>query len=305
MRIAVRLACLAVVLAVAVILSRGGWDVRDVQMVTNDPLWSVHRSGREPGVIAFYRRLARWGAAALLLILSAGWASPPPPTVVYGWGELPTVGQSDPLEFGDGRRQGDRYHPAAGWVCLAQESYAAFDLCVPEPDPVGDPQSVEADNGPIRRGDIPSVVPVTYTTPDDPSPTPPTPVPGDVDGDGSADPQEDDPGFSDCRTRGNGVCGPGNPWGYAPGCYVRTGQRAGTLLRAWDPVTMGSTAKPYHYRPDGCGRRTARDRAMDDRLNGVVGQLCAYVGAGPGVICWYADSPRPARADGPAWSASR
>lgn len=111
-------------------------------------------------------------------------------------------------------------------------------------------------------------------------------------------PTDDSPSF-DCRRNGNGVCGEDNPQGYAPGCYVRTGKRAGTLLTPWDE-RMRQELFTGAYRPTRCGKLTVRDRAMARRVDGTVGQLCAGNAHG-GVTCWYADQARPHDADGPAW----
>lgn len=177
----------------------------------------------------------------------------------------------------------------------------ADDPCVFDPDPAGSPVAVEPDNDPTPRRYLPdgtdvrvALVPVaSWTTTPPPVDTPPV-----ADTPPAGDPQEDDAGW-DCRRHGNGVCGPGNPQGVQAGCYVRSGKRAGVLLRPWDDATMNGAHPWVHYRPDGCGKRTARDRAMDDRLSGKVGQLCADNATG-GVTCWYADQPRPAGANGPA-----
>lgn len=113
---------------------------------------------------------------------------------------------------------------------------------------------------------------------------------------GNPDPAEDDGGW-DCRKHGNGVCGPANAQGAEPGCYVRTGKRAATLLTRWDE-RMAQELFTGVYRPSRCGRLTARDKAMGQRLGGT-GQLCAGDPGHP--VCWHADQARPKAADGPAW----
>lgn len=157
------------------------------------------------------------------------------------------------------------------WTCATVDG---TDQCVYDPNPEDDPVAVEPDNNPVPRSTLfnpaadldPSRVTVTL-------------------------PVEDRAGW-DCRTSGNGVCGPGNGAGFTAGCYNRN---TGALIRPWDEAM----AADQHYRPDGCGKRTARDRAMDERLNGRVGQLCAGTTQG-GRVCWYADQARPREAHGPA-----
>lgn len=124
-------------------------------------------------------------------------------------------------------------------------------------------------------------VPITYMTPTPPDAT-----------------AEGEPGW-DCRRHGNGVCGEDNPGGYAAGCYVRTGKRAGTLLTPWDE-RMRQELFTGAYRPARCGRLTLRDRQMARRLDGSIGQLCANNRTG-GATCWFADQSRPADADGAPW----
>lgn len=220
---------------------------------------------------------------------------------------VPAVPSVPSGEFDDGRILGERYvYPPGGqWVCLAQEEDPADDPCVFQPDAEGDPIPVTPDNSPRPQHTIGGFLPdgtdvratfqaiayVTTPPPADPIGQAPT-----VDQDQRTEPQEDGARF-DCRRHGNGVCGPGNTQGHAAGCYVRTGKRAGTLIRPWD----AAMAADQHYRPDGCGVRTERDRAMDDRLNGTVGQLCAATATGDGTVCWFADQPRPDRAHGPVW----
>lgn len=135
-----------------------------------------------------------------------------------------------------------------------------------------------------QRTHVAFVAPLTHPTP----PAAPT----------AGEPTDDTPGF-DCRRHGNGVCGPDNPGGYAAGCYVRTGKRAGTLLTRWDE-RMRQELFTGAYRPTRCGRLTVHDRAMARRLDGSVGQLCANNAHG-GVTCWWADQPRPHDADGAPW----
>ena len=98
---------------------------------------------------------------------------------------------------------------------------------------------------------------------------------------------------SDCRTSGNGVCGPANDGGFPPGCYNRN---TGAFLLPW----RDEWATDRLYRPLECGRPTARDLAQNARLSGQVGQLCAATESGTGTVCWYVDQPRPRVADGPA-----
>lgn len=158
------------------------------------------------------------------------------------------------------------------------------DPCVYDPDPVGDPVAVEPDNDPVERRFLPDGTDVRVFA-------------GVVgDGDDRGDSGEDGPGFTDCRTQGNGVCGPGNSHGHQAGCYVRSGKRAGVLIRPWDTAM----AADQHYRPDGCGVRTRKDREMDQAM--ASGSLCAANDAG-GVTCWPVIQPRPRSATGPAWAA--
>jgi hypothetical protein len=152
------------------------------------------------------------------------------------------------------------------WTCQAVESDPMRNPCVLDPDPASDPVAVEPDNSPIPASEVyASIVP---------------------DADAA---MEDEPGF-DCRTQGNGVCGPGsvNP---APGCYNRN---TGAFIAPWRAEWYGT------WRPAECGRPTAKDRAQQARLNGEVGQLCAGTESGTGRVCWYVDQTRPKVADGPA-----
>ncbi len=213
------------------------------------------------------------------------------PTIPTAYPATYVVGSDDQPVMPDGWRVGETYR-VGDYTCARVDYWPSGDLCVFDPDPVGDPVAVEPDNQPIERRFLPDGTDVRLVAVATP---PPADQPaGDgaaTDGDG---PNEDEPGW-DCRTMGNGVCGPGQV--HPAGCYVRSGKRAGVLLRPWD----AAMAADPHYRPDGCGTRTARDRAMDQRLNGTVGQLCAGNAQG-GVTCWYADQPRPKSANGPAYT---
>lgn len=151
------------------------------------------------------------------------------------------------------------------WVCQNVESDPMRNPCVLSPDPAGDPVPVEPDNSPVTAGEV-----VASLTPDP-----------DV-------AREDEPGF-DCRTGGNGVCGPGAE--HPAGCYNRN---TGAFVAPWSDAWYGV------WRPAECGRPTAHDRAQQARLNGDVGQLCAATESGTGQVCWYVDQPRPRVADGPA-----
>ncbi len=192
-----------------------------------------------------------------------------------------TVTDSDQPVLPDGTPVGQTYRWAGVYTCAATQGLSHdADLCVFDPDPWGDPVAVEPDNDPVQRRFLPDGTDVRLVS---------DPAPLDQDG-----PDEDQPGW-DCRKQGNGVCGPGAD--HPAGCYVRSGKRAGVMIRPWDAAMAADT----HYRPDGCGVRTARDRAMDRRLDGTVGQLCAGNDRG-GVTCWFADQPRPKSANGPAWA---
>lgn len=151
------------------------------------------------------------------------------------------------------------------WTCQAVESDPAQNPCVLSPDPAADPVAIEPDNSPVTAGEV-----VASLTPD-------------------ADAaMEDEPGF-DCRTQGNGVCGPASSE-FTPGCYNRN---TGAFIAPWRDEWART------WRPAECGRPTARDLAQQARLDGDVGQLCANAETG-GTVCWYVDQPRPKVADGPA-----
>jgi hypothetical protein len=174
--------------------------------------------------------------------------------------------------FTSGEARPASNYPVGEWLCAPMPG---VDMCVWNPDPEGDPVSVEPDNdwrplSAVMTDELAEGVRVA-TMPD-----------------------EDDPAF-DCRTHGNGVCGPGNSNGYPAGCYKRSGADAGALIRPWD----AAMAADPHYRPDGCGRRTPRDRAMDALFNGQDGRLCA--GTGTDRVCWLANTPRPKEANGTAY----
>ncbi len=172
----------------------------------------------------------------------------------------------------------DDTYSVGEWLCAPMPG---DDMCVHNPDPEGFPVSVEPDNDwrPLRE-----VMAATLLSP------PPSLSDGNSNG-----PSEDDPAF-DCRWHGNGVCGPNNSNGHPAGCYKRTGADRGALIRPWGP----DMAADRHYRPDGCGIRTARDKAMDDRLNGGMGWLCAGMDTATRV-CWTVDNPRPKEANGTAY----
>jgi hypothetical protein len=233
--------------------------------------------------------------------------SPERPTVDIVW--------ADPADHAS---TWDTYRWADVYTCArVLPNYPDDDPCVYDPDPVGSPVPIEPDSEPVQRRYLPdgtdiraTLVPVgwSFTPPpadDNHAPRDGMPAPyggwSDVtpDADTQAEPREDDPEASfDCRRHGNGVCGPGNRQGHAAGCYVRSGQRAGELIRPWGPAM----AADPHYRPDGCGTRTAKDRAVDAAwAEGRNGQLCAAVRTGTGVVCWFTHDPRPGIADGPAW----
>jgi hypothetical protein len=151
------------------------------------------------------------------------------------------------------------------WLCAANHSDPLLNPCVLDTDPDADPVSVEPDNDPVTAGEVLDAI---------------TPDPDAA--------REDEPGF-DCRTGGNGICGPGS--GFTPGCYNRN---TGAFIAPWQEDWRAV------WRPRQCGRPTAHDRAQQARLNGEVGQLCAATEAGTGTVCWYVDQPRPKIADGPA-----
>jgi hypothetical protein len=151
------------------------------------------------------------------------------------------------------------------WTCQAVPGDPMRNPCVLDSDPAGDPVSVEPDNSPVTLRDVMD----------------------------AADPdivQEDEPGF-DCRTGGNGVCGPGSD--HPAGCYNR---KTAAFIAPWRDEWYGV------WRPRECGRPTARDIAQQARLNGDVGQLCADSETG-GVVCWTVDQRRPKVATGPSRNA--
>lgn len=191
---------------------------------------------------------------------------------------------TDPGLYPDGRHQGDTYAVTSGaglpYTCAAYDPTDGGDRdpCVFDPDPAGNPVAVEPDNDPVPRWTLAVttrtsiagvVVPTTMSTSD-----PGRSESGDVSVGGVA---EDSPRF-DCRTMGNGVCGPGA--NHPAGCYVRKGRTARHMIRPWD----AAMAADQHYRPDGCGKRTTRDLRMDRFLSGAVPQTCSPNSRG-GVTC--------------------
>lgn len=242
-----------------------------------------------------YYRLFRWGLFGVLALVTVGTATPittSPVPVVYA------VSDDNRPMLPDGTPVGTTYRWQDVYTCAATDGLNADnDPCVYDPDPAGDPRAVEPDNDPVARRYLPDGTDVRVVSGWSATPPPgDQPDPGEVtpDTDDATEVNEDDPGW-DCRTMGNGVCGPGAT--YAAGCYVRRGVDARTMIRPWD----AAMAADPHYRPDGCGKRTARDRAMDDRLNGTTGQLCADNTTG-GMTCWYVDQPRPTSATGTAYT---
>jgi hypothetical protein len=175
-------------------------------------------------------------------------ATTPPPEIL-----------SDTPEIGETYRIG-AYH------CIAENVEQEFDRCWHDPDPVGNPVAMEPDNDSILAYEIPE--PTNGSVLD------------------RVRVLDDDPGDSvlggfDCRIHGNGMCGPLNDGGFAPGCYDRSN---GVLLEPWREEFYGAGRV--------CGDWTAYDQRAEDRINGVIAQFCAANDTG-GTTCWFADESTP------------
>lgn len=203
--------------------------------------------------------------ALIMLVLSAGPAAATP--------------DPDPYAFADGRTYAQEYRVGA-YRCEARNADQQYDPCVHDPDPVGDPVPMEPDSGILLNRDVPRGE----------QPNGSVAVSDRDDAYGGSD----DSVLSghDCRTMGNGVCGPTNDGGFTPGCYNRN---TGAFLLPW----REEWRTDQYYRPRECGRPTQTDLAHEDRLNGNVGQLWATTAQG-GMVVWFVDQPRPSEAVGPS-----
>jgi hypothetical protein len=194
---------------------------------------------------------------------------------------LPASATPEPTgpTFADGRVYAQPYRVGA-YRCEARHTDQQYDPCVYDPDPVGDPAPMEPDTGIVLNRDVPRGS----------QPNGSVAVSDRDDTYGGTD--DSVLNGHDCRTMGNGVCGPTNDGGFRPGCYNRN---TGAFVQPW----RDEWATDQYYRPRECGRPTQTDLAQEDRLNGRVGQLWATTASG-GRIVWYVDQPRPRQAVGPA-----